>query len=213
MTNTTNAAMTDTQRKNLLSHADDMDACGWKDDAKALRDLLVAQPQAAEAVEMALCSTEQVFLKPNQLYRFYVKDGCEACARIANPPASPVAQAQEGDAVPENCDVRKILLRVVPGDGDGLEIYAKNVADVEKLLSEMGERIENYELEATHEDRRTAHRDARQVLEAVGEQFERFGNSMPDGFDARVFRWVKDALAAPASTADATRSVRGKTNE
>jgi hypothetical protein len=34
------AALTSEQRKNLMSHADDMDACGWKDDAKALRALL-----------------------------------------------------------------------------------------------------------------------------------------------------------------------------
>lgn len=48
--------------------------------------------------------------------------------------------------IPDDCDVRKILLRVVPGDGDGHEVYAKNVTDVEQLLSEMGERLENFEL-------------------------------------------------------------------
>jgi hypothetical protein len=44
------------------------------------------------AVQMALCSTEQVFLKPNQLYRFYVKDGCPECARIADPVDTPASQ-------------------------------------------------------------------------------------------------------------------------
>ena len=35
-------ALTDAQRKSLLSHADEMDAYGWKDDAEAIRLLLAA---------------------------------------------------------------------------------------------------------------------------------------------------------------------------
>jgi hypothetical protein len=62
-----------------LSGVDDSWA-GWQ------RRAALAIHEAAP-VEMALCSTEQVFLKPNQLYRFYVKDGCKACARIADPSA------------------------------------------------------------------------------------------------------------------------------
>lgn len=34
------------------------------------------------------------------------------------------------------------------------------------------------------------------VLQAVAQQFRRYGNNFPDGFDGRVFRWVDDALAA-----------------
>jgi hypothetical protein len=49
-------------------------------------------------------------------------------------------------AIPEDCDVRKIMLRVVPGDGSGHEVYAKNVAEVEAVLSEMGARLEDFEL-------------------------------------------------------------------
>lgn len=37
-----------------------------------------------------------------------------------------------------------------------------------------------------------------QVLQAVQAQFRRFGNSMPDGFDSRVFRWVDDLMAGQA---------------
>ncbi|RKP44725.1 hypothetical protein [Pararobbsia silviterrae] len=47
--------------------------------------------------------------------------------------------------IPADCDVRKILLRVVPGDGSGQEVYARNVPDVEQLLSEMGERLDAVE--------------------------------------------------------------------
>ena len=56
------------------------------------------------------------------------------------------ARAQPAQAVPPECDVRKIMLDVVPGiDGEGHEVYAKNVADVVKLLTEMGQRIEDLE--------------------------------------------------------------------
>lgn len=56
--------------------------------------------------------------------------------------ASPVEQPAAAP-VPEDCDVRNILLDVVPGeDGEGQEVYARNVADVERLLSEMGEKLD-----------------------------------------------------------------------
>lgn len=54
-------------------------------------------------------------------------------------------QAAERAEQPPECDVRKILLRVVPGDGNGEEVYAKNVREVEDLLTEMGQRIEELE--------------------------------------------------------------------
>ena len=44
-----------------------------------------------------------------------------------------------------------------------------------------------------------------EVLQAVEQQFKRFGDSFPDGFDCRIFRWVKDAIAGgPADTARPT---------
>lgn len=65
----------------------------------------------------------------------------KAQAERALAAASPAAEA-----VPDDCDVRKILLNVVPGmDGEGHEVYARNVADVEQLLSEMGERLDAFE--------------------------------------------------------------------
>lgn len=33
------------------------------------------------------------------------------------------------------------------------------------------------------------------VLDSVAQQFRRFGERFPDGFDSRVFRWVEDAIA------------------
>lgn len=37
--------------------------------------------------------------------------------------------------------------------------------------------------------------ELRQVLEAVAEEFRKYGNNFPDGFDVRLFRWVEDAVA------------------
>ncbi|MCW3543483.1 hypothetical protein [Burkholderia cenocepacia] len=62
-----------------------------------------------------------------------------ANALLAESPAEQPAAAP----IPEDCDVRNILLAVVPGkDGEGQEVYARNVADVERLLSEMGEKLD-----------------------------------------------------------------------
>ena len=47
--------------------------------------------------------------------------------------------------VPPELDVRRIMLDIVPGDGDGLEVYAETVDDVVATLTEMGERIEDLE--------------------------------------------------------------------
>ncbi|WP_154670332.1 hypothetical protein [Pseudomonas monteilii] len=41
------------------------------------------------------------------------------------------------------------------------------------------------------------------VLSSVKDQFKRFGNGFPDGFDGRVFRQVDDAVAAHALSASA----------
>lgn len=58
-------------------------------------------------------------------------------------------QAQVAPAVaqvPQDCDVRTILLDVAPGDGDGVEVYARSVADVEDKLTRLGEELEEWQL-------------------------------------------------------------------
>ncbi|MBC8741689.1 hypothetical protein F6X40_34575 [Paraburkholderia sp. UCT31] len=54
-----------------------------------------------EPVEMALCGPSQVFLKPNQSYRFYVHEGCAACeaaARAAEGLLPDIAQESDSEA-------------------------------------------------------------------------------------------------------------------
>lgn len=45
----------------------------------------------------------------------------------------------------EDLSVTNILLRVVPGDGSGSEIYAKSVREVVDFMTDMGVRLEEYE--------------------------------------------------------------------
>jgi hypothetical protein len=74
------------------------------------------------------------------------------------------ASEPQSNSVPLDCDVRKILLRVVPGDGDGHEVYAKNVGEVESLLSEMGERLEDFESAYPASEPKTLTKAARDVF-------------------------------------------------
>ncbi|WP_324658310.1 hypothetical protein [Burkholderia thailandensis] len=74
---------------------------------------------------------------------------CDAGVCSVHGPEQRMAGVKVGDSqpaaapIPEDCDVRNILLDVVPGeDGEGQEVYARNVADVERLLSEMGEKLD-----------------------------------------------------------------------
>jgi hypothetical protein len=62
----------------------------------------------------------------------------EARAALAAP------SVPSGEPAPE-LDVRRIMLAIVPGDGLGLEVYATCVADVERLMTEMWQRIEDLE--------------------------------------------------------------------
>jgi hypothetical protein len=49
-------------------------------------------------------------------------------------------------AIPDDCDARKILLAVTPGDGSGYEVYAKNCRDVEDMLTKIGSELEEWQL-------------------------------------------------------------------
>jgi hypothetical protein len=53
-------------------------------------------------------------------------------------------------------------------------------------------------LQAAPAERGVSAHDVIGVLRAVQEQFNRFAERFPDGFDGRVFRWVDDAVAAYA---------------
>lgn len=76
----------------------------------------------------------------------YAAGGCGGANVGAMPiEASNPAQA-EAPSIPKELDVRTILLEIVPGDGSGFEVYAKSVSEVVDKLSEMGERLEEWEL-------------------------------------------------------------------
>ncbi len=55
-----------------------------------------------------------------------------------------VARAEQAEAL----SVTKVMLDIVPGDGDGHEVYAKTVREVEEKLAILGERAEEAESKA-----------------------------------------------------------------
>lgn len=49
------------------------------------REMDLPTPESQlDIIELALCESTFIFPQPNQLYRFYVGDGCEKCAAIDN---------------------------------------------------------------------------------------------------------------------------------
>jgi hypothetical protein len=49
---------------------------------------------------MDLCETEQLFIHPNQTYRFVVRPGCSRCAELARYADGPVGPAEPVDSIP-----------------------------------------------------------------------------------------------------------------
>jgi len=75
--------------------------------------------------------------------------------------------------------VEKILIDVVPGDGEGLEVFAKSVKDVEQSISKLIAESETWELK---------HRDAEAENERLREEVERLKA------DAERYRWIRSRL-------------------
>ncbi len=67
-----------------------------------------------------------------------LKPMCLAAMHMLEADASRITELEE-------LSVTNILLDVVPGDGSGLEIFAKSTSDVVDLLTKMSEKIEDFE--------------------------------------------------------------------
>lgn len=102
----------------------------------------------------------------------------QALYELAQEAATPPAPQQSN--IPKELDVRTILLDVVPGDGDGLEVYATSVADVEAKLCKMGEELEDWQLGIR-----------RYVPE---QQPEALAQQERDREDAENYRWLCEAV-------------------
>lgn len=77
--------------------------------------------------------------------------------------AAPEAPAQ---TIPAELDVRRILLDVVPGDGNGQEVYAKNVDDVVRVLTELSEKAETQPIPAPWHEAVKVAREALATVQA-----------------------------------------------
>lgn len=76
---------------------------------------------------------------PPSVAQFAVSERAELLARITE-------QAREIERL-EALSVTKVMLDIVPGDGDGYEVYAKSVSDVETKLGALGEENEDLQFE------------------------------------------------------------------
>ena len=68
---------------------------------------------------------------------------CESAIKACEDAITTLTQALA--TTEPDIDVRTILLDIVPGDGSGLEIYAKNVGEVVEKMTKLHERIEGLE--------------------------------------------------------------------
>lgn len=53
---------------------------------------------------------------------------------------------EQGKELSSEFDVRTIILEVAPGNGDGVEVYAKSVEDVEKKLASLDDELEQWQV-------------------------------------------------------------------
>lgn len=103
--------------------------------------------------------------------------------------------AELHNTVPKGFDVRTIMLDVVPGDGDGHEVYAKSVAQVEEKLGELG--LQNEDLQGELVTLRV------QLAEA--KTMERFVGYLLDNCEGQIIyeeslqQWVAQMLAKEKS--------------
>lgn len=172
------------------------------DSAIYLREYLAALAAAptvkAEPFELRLCEQYHTVLQPDRHYLFTVDPNCEKCAAIARGEAPSLPAA--GSAVEEGEVVAYLFIKP---DGklsmDAVRHKPRQAAEPVVTVAQQ-QRIDGQRL-AEIERIGSELRAVVGVLSAVQEQFNRYGERFPDGFDSRVFRWVDDAVAGHALSA------------
>lgn len=85
----------------------------------------------------------------------------------------------------EKLSVSNIMIAIVPGDGDGEEVFAQSVEEVESVLTELSERAENYDLETAHLRQQLAAKDQR-----IAELEEQLDLQIPAGVMAQQMKTI-----------------------
>ena len=112
---------------------------GW--DA-AIAELAKQSEPVAKVVEVFVCANADGKYRATVLSDERLSPHAELYA-IPLPQADLVAEVERLKAL----SVTNIMVAVVPGDGSGHEVYAKSVADIENLLTRLGEKAEDYDAE------------------------------------------------------------------
>lgn len=103
------------------------------------------------AYEQGVGKGHQAFERKMEISNPYGDEPCREAWSMGYEEGKEQAQrkaATEAPAlIPAECDVRKILLAVVPGDdGMGLECYAENTDDVVSKMTELAQELEDWQL-------------------------------------------------------------------
>lgn len=114
----------------------------WKCWNQAL-DYLAPQLSASQAREAT--QFERIHQFDRCISAIATALGSPACGGV-DEPSSPLGTAEVLVGEIKKLSVTSILLRVDPGNGDGEEIYAKSVADVEAELTRLDSQLEDWEL-------------------------------------------------------------------
>lgn len=112
-------------------------------------------------------------------------------------------EAPAAPAVPAEFDVRTVLLDVAPGDGNGLEVFAKNVDDVVNKLTELAESEDSLR---TQVDLLTAAVEARG--KRIAQMGERPAPAAPVSDDQILKAWSAVLPQGLQNTADLLKGVR-----
>lgn len=81
-----------------------------------------------------------------------------------------IASQQQRISELERLSVTNILLKIVPGNGDGFEVYAKSVDDVEKMLTDLSCGLEDVEYE--RDSLKAANKDSQNHFDALKANYD-----------------------------------------
>lgn len=100
--------------------------------------------------------------------------------------------------IPADCDARKIMLDVTPGeDGEGHEVYARNIADVENLLNKHGLAVEELEEKLVRARKEVLSEALTTISKLANDMRIENGNGGVDEAMSRVYKAVQAIQSKP----------------
>lgn len=146
----------------------------------ATRKIVAREKEAGAKVEML--TEELAGLRREMAHRYDCHGGpgtsiaaCKGCATCLNNECARLA------AELLRFDCRKIMLNVVPGDGEGYEVYAKSREDIEEALSKLQEDVEQLQSRVIK---------LPDVVASAGDQPAFLQHAITQAIEAAKVRWI-----------------------